>query len=201
MGLPDAYRTASGCVELRNHKGEVYSMLLSDKPATSPLPQAYTTELVKLICKNLNDTLKEASRTYLEKTIRTALNSCHGTIIAVAKTKKVPASLSDGVVLKEPLDVASVCPLWALPELLSHLSRSWRRNVWEGSWAVAADCGRCRQARAAPRVSCPRRPVGNDHAAPAAAEPQAPAAALGRWPRPREARHTPKPAPIGICAA
>ena len=82
-------------------------MLLSDKPATSPLPQAYTTELVKLICKNLNDTLKEASRTYLEKTIRTALNSCHGTIIAVAKTKKVPASLSDGVVLKEPLDVAS----------------------------------------------------------------------------------------------
>lgn len=100
-------RTASGCVELRNHTGEVYSMLLSDKPATSPLPQAYTTELVRLICKDLDDTLKEASSTYLEKTIRAALNSCHGTIIAVAKAKKVPTFLSDGVVLKEPLNVAS----------------------------------------------------------------------------------------------
>ena len=112
-------RTASGCVELRNHRGEVYSMLLSDKPATSPLPQAYTTDLVKLICKDLSDALQEASRTYLEKTIGAALNSCHGTIIAVAKTKKVPAFLSDGVVLKVPLDIAS-----AVEELLAEDSDS-----------------------------------------------------------------------------
>lgn len=101
------FRTASGCVELRNHRGMVCSMLLNDKPATSPLPQAYTSALVGLVCKDLDDAVKESSRTYLEKTIRAALNSCHGTIIAVAKSKSVPRFLSDGIVLKTPLDFAS----------------------------------------------------------------------------------------------
>lgn len=101
------FRTASGCVELRNHGGEIYSMLLSDKPASSPLPQAYTTALIKLICKDLEEPLRESSRTYLEKIVRSALNSCHGTIIAVAKSAKVPYFLSDGVILKTPLDIAS----------------------------------------------------------------------------------------------
>ncbi|MBK9444040.1 MAG: hypothetical protein IPN53_23225 [Comamonadaceae bacterium] len=101
------FRTASGCVELCNHKGDIYSMLLSDKPATSPLPQAYTSNLVKLVCKDLNYPFKESTETYLEKTIRAALNSCHGAIIAVAKTKKIPRFLSDGVVLKVPLDIVS----------------------------------------------------------------------------------------------
>jgi hypothetical protein len=100
-------RTATGCVELRNHKGEIYSMLLNDKPASSPPPQAYTKELVALICKDVDDETREAFRTYLEKTIRTALNSCHGTIIAVVKGRNVPRFLSDGVVLQAPVDVAS----------------------------------------------------------------------------------------------
>lgn len=102
------FRTASGCVELRNHKGEIYSMLLSDKPATSPPPNANTAALVNLLSKNLKESIRESSKTYLEKTLHAALNACHGTIIAVAKSKKLPIFLSDGVVLKTPIDIASV---------------------------------------------------------------------------------------------
>lgn len=102
------FRTASGCVELKNHRGEIYSMLLSDKPATSPLPNADTAALVDLLCKNLKEAIREPSKTYLEKTLHAALNSCHGTIIAVAKSKKLPDFLADGVVLERPLDIASV---------------------------------------------------------------------------------------------
>jgi hypothetical protein len=98
LKLVRLFRTAPGCVEVRSHKGETYSMLLSDKPSTSPHPQAYTAALVELICKNLKEPIREPSRTYLEKTILSALNSCHGTIIAVAKGKNV---------LKEPLNISS----------------------------------------------------------------------------------------------
>lgn len=101
------FRTASGCVELRNHAGEIYSMLLSDKSAVSPLPQAYITALVRLVCSELLDPLRESTTTYMEKTFRSALNACHGTIIAVVKTRAVPSYLSDGVVLQAPLDIAA----------------------------------------------------------------------------------------------
>ena len=102
------FRSALGCVELKNHKGDVYNLLLSDKRATELLPQVHTVTLVDLICKDLDEPLKESTRTYLEKTVRSALNLCHGTIVAVVKTGKVPTFLSDGVVLKQPIDIASL---------------------------------------------------------------------------------------------
>jgi hypothetical protein len=100
-------RTASGCIELKNHTGDVYSMLLSDRPATSPLPHSNAAELVSLICRGIDDSVREPAKTFMEKTIRSALNSCHGTIIAVLSKNKPPSYLSDGVILQRPLDISA----------------------------------------------------------------------------------------------
>lgn len=83
-------KTASGCIEIRNHRGDVYSMLLNDRPETSPLPHENAKNLIALISKNVKEDIKEATNTYLEKTVRLALNACHGSIIVVVKGKKLP---------------------------------------------------------------------------------------------------------------
>lgn len=106
ISLVRLLRTASGCIEIRNHQGDVYSMLLSDRPATSPLPHANAKNLVALICAKTKDDVRESTATYLEKIIRLALNACHGTIVVVIKNTKLPAYLSDGVVLQKPLDLS-----------------------------------------------------------------------------------------------
>jgi hypothetical protein len=99
------FRTASGCVELFNHKNDSHCMLLNDRPEAAPLPNAYTDALIDLICKDTTESTRDPSRTYIGKTIERALSSCHGTIIVVTKKKSVPKCLEDGVILETPLDL------------------------------------------------------------------------------------------------
>lgn len=106
INLVRLLRTASGCIEIRNHRGDVYSMLLSDRPTTSPLPHANAKDLVSQICAHVKDDIRESTTTYLEKTVRLALNACHGAIIVALKGSRLPAFLADGVVLQRPLDVS-----------------------------------------------------------------------------------------------
>lgn len=98
------FRTATGCVELSNHHGNIHSMLLNDRPETSPLPHAYTSKLVDLICENTPEAVRDPCRTYLGKTLGAALTACHGTIVAVTSKRSVPKFLKDGVVLTSPMD-------------------------------------------------------------------------------------------------
>lgn len=81
-------RTANGCVELQNHLGSKQNILLNDKPETEPLPNAYTNELIDIICRDIKAGAQEPTKTYLGKTLSKALTSCHGTIIVVTNRKK-----------------------------------------------------------------------------------------------------------------
>ncbi len=97
-------RTATGCVELQNHLGSKQNILLNDKPESEPLPNAYTNELINIICSDIKAESHEPTKTFLGKTLNKALTSCHGTIIAVTSMNKPPSFLKDGVHLKTPLD-------------------------------------------------------------------------------------------------
>ncbi|EWS65951.1 hypothetical protein Y695_00789 [Hydrogenophaga sp. T4] len=97
------FRTATGCVELCNHRGTTHSILLNDKPESAPLPTAYSKELLEEICKDIKDPFRDPTKTYIGKTLNKALAACHGTIIAVVG-RKIPSFLKDGVSLKVPLD-------------------------------------------------------------------------------------------------
>jgi hypothetical protein len=98
------FRTATGCVELCNHTGKKHSILLNDKPESDPLPNAYTSELLEIICRDVKTSLHDPIKTYLGKTIDKALANCHGTIIVVTAKSRIPAFLKDGVILQAPLN-------------------------------------------------------------------------------------------------
>ena len=101
------FKTASGCVELCNHLGTSHCILLNDRPETASLPNAYTEELVALMCRDISESVRDPAKTYMGKTIDRALAACHGTLIAVTKSSRVPVFLRDGVLLKQPLDLQS----------------------------------------------------------------------------------------------
>lgn len=99
------FRTATGCIELCNNISNSHCILLNDKPENSPLPNAYAENLTDLICKDIHETIRESTKTYIGKTLEKALAACHGTLIAITKRDKVPLFLTDGVILDFPIDL------------------------------------------------------------------------------------------------
>lgn len=132
-------RTATGCVELRNHHGNVHSILLNDKPETSPLPQVFVAQLVDLICEQVVDESKDPTRTYLSKVLGAALASCHGTLVAVSKSKKVPKFLADGVVLQTPIDLAAAVGHVSDPLAYPGAEHQLLANGWLLKGMIASD--------------------------------------------------------------
>ena len=62
-----------------------------------------------ILSKVGDDSLREATHTFLVKVLRQGLRACHGTLICVidkrwAKAKKLPKVLSDAVHLTPPID-------------------------------------------------------------------------------------------------
>ena len=101
-------QTASGCVELKNTKGEVCHLLLNDKPDGSPPPNADVAKLVEQITSCVAKPIQEQTRNYLSKLIGKALSECHGALIVVLPKSSLPKYIQDGSKLQPPLDFAAV---------------------------------------------------------------------------------------------
>jgi hypothetical protein len=99
------FRTATGCVELCNNFNNTRCILLNDKPEGEPPPDAYTENLIDLICRDVHESMREPTKTYVGKALSKALAACHGALIVITKHNKVPAFLSDGVILQSPIDL------------------------------------------------------------------------------------------------
>lgn len=76
-------QTATGCVELRNTKGQICHLLLNDKPDNSPPPNEHLVKLVEKMSSGLRGKARDISRNYLHTLIGNALSESHGSLIAV----------------------------------------------------------------------------------------------------------------------
>lgn len=101
-------QTASGCVELKNTKGEVCHLLLNDKPDNSPPPNADVDNLVSLISSGVDASIREPTKNYLRKLIGMALSESHGALIVVLKKHSIPQYLQDGSKPQPIIDFAAI---------------------------------------------------------------------------------------------
>jgi hypothetical protein len=95
---------AAGCIEIKSSNGSSRTIILNDKPDSLPSPNINLKKIVDAICSKVNVSYKDTSTNFVRKTLQTALNDCHGTIIAVANGATVPKFLSDGISLGNPID-------------------------------------------------------------------------------------------------
>jgi len=95
---------AAGCIEIKSSNGSSRTIILNDKPETLPSPNENLVKMIEAICENVHEKYKDTSKNFVKKTLRTALDDCHGTIVVVVNGKAIPKFLSDGIALKIPID-------------------------------------------------------------------------------------------------
>lgn len=113
LNVVKIHQITDECVEVRSGKEETYYIHFNHEKSSSPPPLEHFNSLVSEICSGLGD--KERVKNFLSNLLMDGLRKSHGCLIAVTSMKKIPAILSDGVFLEEPLEFSS---------LIDHVSRN-----------------------------------------------------------------------------
>ncbi|MCZ6652979.1 MAG: hypothetical protein O7D91_08125 [Planctomycetota bacterium] len=122
---------SKNCVELISGAGRSMEFALtSSKPASEPVAHSLSV-LAAAAVSALEEPMKSQIRPYIERTLSSVCQQCHGTIIAVlsAETGPIPNSLTDGVVLEVPVDLADAFSGLSEEESASALSRLSARET------------------------------------------------------------------------
>lgn len=114
------HQVTDECVEVRSVNNETFYIHFNHQKGSSPPPLEHFDALVTSICGGLVD--KERVENFLNNLLMEGLRQSHGCLVGVTSMKKMPALLSDGVFLEEPLDFpALVGEATSNPEALEYL--------------------------------------------------------------------------------
>lgn len=98
-------------VELHNTKQETFTATFTAAEATKSQLAGHVADFASVVSTSSAEDVRERFATYLARTLLDFLQHCHGTLLAAhvpPKNSEPPELLTDGVWLKDPLDLAGV---------------------------------------------------------------------------------------------